>query len=129
MSFRLAPLHPPEGHVRDIQEVLKEKECAIEQVRREVEALRSVSPFLSNAVPNIPQPAFLGDANPERASQLGEALRTITPLLVDDADELDPGLRARLVEAGESERNLGRTKTFAHQLRQLAAPLLGANFR
>jgi hypothetical protein len=115
--------------VRDIQELLKEKECAIEQLRREVEALRSVSPLLSDAGPDIPHPVVLCQTSTERASQLGDDLRTIAPLLVDETDEFDPGLRARLVEAAESERNLSRKRTIRHQLRQLAAPLLGAGLQ
>jgi len=36
-------LHSVEGKMRDVYELLREKAHAIEQVRREVEALRSVA--------------------------------------------------------------------------------------
>ena len=115
--------------MRDIQELLKEKERAVEQVRRQVEALRSVCPLLSHAGPNTPQPAVRREPSAEKASQLGEALRAVAPLLVEETDGFDPGLRARLVEAAESDHNLGRARKISHQIRQMAAPLLGASFR
>ena len=115
--------------MRDIQELLKEKERAIEQVRRQVEALRSVCPLLSHAGPNTPQPAVCWELGAEKDNQLGEALRAVAPLLVEETDEFDPSLRARLVEAAERDRNLGRTRKISHQLRQMVAPLLGASFR
>ncbi len=87
--------------MRDIQELLKEKERAIEQVRRQVEALRSVCPLLSHAGPNTPQPAVCWELGAEKDNQLGEALRAVAPLLVEETDEFDPSLRARLVAAGE----------------------------
>jgi hypothetical protein len=43
-----------EAIVRDIYEVLREKEGAIEQVRRAVQALYSITPLLSNANATIP---------------------------------------------------------------------------
>ena len=41
---------------------------------------------------------------------MGEALRAVAPLLVEETDEFDPSLRARLVEAAERDRNLGQDK-------------------
>jgi hypothetical protein len=114
--------------VRDIQEILREKECAIERVRREVEALRSVSPFLSDSGPSIPH-SVRSETSTDRVSQLREALNTVAPLLVDETDGFDPGLRARLVEAGESDRTHSRAKKISHHLRQWATPLLGASSR
>jgi hypothetical protein len=113
--------------VRDLYEVLREKEGAIEQVRREVQALRSVIPLLTDAKTSIPQPAVSTEAKTEPVSQLGEALRTVAPLLVDETEDLDPGVRARLVEAAENDSKLGRAQKISRQLRQIAAPLLGAN--
>jgi hypothetical protein len=49
-------------------------------------------------------------------------------LLVQDTDESDPNLRARLVDAADSDRNLGNAKKISHQLRQMAVPPLGASF-
>lgn len=115
--------------MRDFYEVLREKEHALEQVRRELEALRSVTPLLSDAIPNAPQTALGRKAATETANQLREALRTVAPLLVDETEELDPAIRARLVEAAENDANLGRTRGISRHLRSMAAPLLRANFR
>jgi hypothetical protein len=56
--------------VRDIYEVLREKEDAIKRVRREVEALRSVTPLLDDetgARSNIPAgPAVRMEATTEK---------------------------------------------------------------
>jgi len=113
--------------VRDIYEVLREKEAAIESVRREVEALRLVIPLLGHARPSIPQADVSRDARTEPGSQEGEALRTVAPLLVDETEDLDPEVRARLIEAAESDSKLGRAHRISRQLRHIAAPLLGAN--
>jgi hypothetical protein len=130
MKYTSVPLRPPkEGHVRDFYEVLREKEHAIEQVRRELEALRSVTPLLSDAISNTPKPVLGRKVTTETANQLGEALRTVAPLLVDETEEFDPAIRARLVEATENDANLGRTKGISRHLRSMAAPLLRANFR
>jgi hypothetical protein len=91
-----------EGNVRDIYEVLREKEDAIERVRREVKALRLVVPLLADAKTGIPQPVVSTEASTEPVSQLGEALRTVAPLLVDETEDLDPDVRARLIEAARS---------------------------
>jgi hypothetical protein len=113
--------------VRDIFEVLREKEAAIERVRREVKALRLVTPLLAHASPSIPQPAVSREARTEPVSQEGEALRTVAPLLVDETEDLDPEVRTRLIEAAENDSKLGRAQRISRQLRHIAAPLLGAN--
>jgi hypothetical protein len=122
-------LRPPqEAIVRDVYEVLREKEQAIEQVRREVEALRSVTPLLSDARSTIPQPVVHREANTETVSQeLGEALRTVASLLLDETEDFDPEVRARLVEATENDSKLGRARKISRQLRHFATPLLRAN--
>ena len=109
--------------MRDIYEVLREKEDAIERVRREVKALRLVIPLLADAKTSIPQPAV----STEPVSHLGEALRTAAPLLIDETEDLDPEVRARLIEAAENDSKLGRAQKISRQLRHSAAPLLGAN--
>jgi hypothetical protein len=86
--------------------VLREKEGSIEQVRREVQALYSVTPPLSNANVTIPQAAVGGEARTETVSeQLAEALRTVAPLLVDEIEDFDPEVPARLVEGAENNSN------------------------
>ena len=114
--------------MRDIYEVLREKEDAIESVRREVKALRLVIPLLADAQTSIPQLVVPTEARTETGNQqLGEALRTVAPLLVDETEDLDPEVRARLIEAAESDSKLGRAQRISRQLRHIAAPLLGAN--
>jgi hypothetical protein len=119
---------PQEAIVRDVYEVLREKEEAIEQVRREVEALRSVTPLLSDARSTIPQPVVRREPGTETISQqLGEALRTVAPLLVDETEDFDPEVRARLVEGAEKQFQFGRARRISRQLRHFATPLLRAN--
>jgi hypothetical protein len=113
--------------VRDIYEVLRDKEDAIERVRREIKALRLVIPLLADAKTSIPQPAARREANTEPVSQLGEALSTVAPLLVDETEDLDPEVRARLIEVAENDSKPGRAQKISRQLRYIAAPLLGAN--
>ena len=125
--LRFLGAHPQGGNVRDIYEVLREKEDAIERVRREVKALRLVIPLLADAKTSIPQPAVSTEARTEPVSQLGEALRTVAPLLVDETEDLDPEVRARLIEAAENDSKPGRAQKISRQLRHIAAPLLGAS--
>jgi len=124
---------PQEGNVQNVYEVLREKEHAIERVRREIEALRSVSPLLADKIDarlNISeQPAARGEGRTDTVSQLREALRTVAPLLADGTEGLDPAIRARLIEAGENDSKLRGSKKISRQLRLIAAPLLGASLR
>lgn len=106
--------------MRNVYDMLREKEDAIERLRREVEALRSVTPLVADARSNIPQSATCREARIEMASELGEALRAIAPLLVDHTLDLDPEIRARLVEATERESRPGRTAKILQQFRQMA---------
>jgi hypothetical protein len=111
--------------VRNINEILEEKELAIERLRREIEALQSVTPLFAEprAIADT-SPASLQPTN-ESAQQLHEALRTVAPLLLDDAEELDPDLRARLADASEADcRQMANSRLTRH-LKQITAPLLG----
>jgi hypothetical protein len=62
-------------------------------------------------------------------TELGAALRTVAPLLVDETDEFDPEIRARLVEAAENDFKLSTAKRISRHLRHVAGPLLGSNAR
>jgi hypothetical protein len=120
--------------VRDIYEVLREKEDAIERVRREVEALRSVSFLLDDetARSNIAAPpAAHREVRTETAmvSQQRDALSTAVPLFADETDDVLAKIRARLIEAAENDSKLGRSKKISRRLRHIAAPLLGASLR
>jgi HEAT repeat protein len=108
--------------MRDVYKVLREKVDAIEQVRREVEALRSVSPLLTDARSNSFHLAAHREVGNMTSSEMGDALRTVAPLLIDETEDVNPQLRARLIEAGE---NQGTRRKISQQLRHLAAPWLG----
>ena len=98
--------------MRDIYEVFREKEDVIERVRREVNALRSVTPLLVDKMAarlnvSAPPPAG-GDVRTEMVSQVVDALSTAAPLLADETDEVLAKLHARLIEGAENEAKLGR---------------------
>jgi hypothetical protein len=112
--------------MRDVYKVLREKVDAIEQVRREVEALRSVSPLLTDAKSNSFHLATHREVGTMTSSEMGDALRTVAPLLIDETEDVNPQLRARLIEAGENDFNQGTRRRISQQLRHLAAPWLGA---
>jgi len=110
--------------VRDIQELLREKELAIERVRREVEALRSLGPWLSESGVFIPRSRSPREGGTDTDNAIGTALRTAGPLLVEEYG-VSPEIRARLAEAAENELSLSRASRISRQLRRIAAPLLG----
>ena len=101
--------------MRNVYQVLREKSDAVAQVRREVEALRSVSPFLAD---NRSDPYHSDTRQVGKtltSTELCDALRTVAELLSDDALDFDPDVRARLVEAGEEDSNR-RTRRFSSWL-------------
>jgi hypothetical protein len=102
--------------VRDIHQLLREKEHAIEQVRLEVDALRSVSPLLSD---RVAVNALFGEAGTDASTELVAALRRVAPLLVDETDGFDPGIRARLIEAAERDFNLSTARKLSGQLKHI----------
>ena len=108
--------------------MLREKEDAIERVRREVRALRSVTPLLDDKMAarlNVSAPPAAGEVRTEMVSQVVDALSTAAPLLADETDAVLAKLRARLIEAAENDAKLGRAQKISRQLRHIAAPLLG----
>ena len=123
-AWHRCPLATPlEGNMRDIQQLLREKEEAIAQLRREVEALRSVTPLLSETGVFIPRSFVNQKAGIETDAAIGAALVTVGPLLADE-NEFDPGIRARLAEATENDFKRSSTNGISRQLRRIAAPLL-----
>jgi len=123
---------PQEGNLQNVYEVLREKERAIERVRREIEALRSVSPLLADKTDarlNLSARPAAREESTDTISQLGEALRTVAPLLADETEGIDPAIRARLIEAGENDSKLRESKKISRHLRLIAAPLLGSSRR
>ena len=112
--------------MRDVHEVLREKENAIERIRREVEALRSVKLLLTHETgsrSSIPAPPVAcREVETEALSQLGEA-RNPASLLTDETEHALAKIRARLIEAAENDSKPGIAKKISRQLRQIAAPL------
>jgi hypothetical protein len=115
--------------VRDVYDVLREKENAVERARQEVEVLRSVAPLLANETERSKlEPAVRREATTEKVKQLREALRTVAPLLADEAYDLVAKIRARRIEEEANDAKLARAKKIFRQLRRITAPLLGADF-
>jgi len=117
----------------NLHEVLREKENAMERIRREVEAVRSVTPSLAHETEvgsNIlVSPVVCREVETEAIRQPGEGRNPVTPLLIDETDRALAQIRARLIEAAENDSKLGRAKRISRQLRQIAAPVLGAILR
>ncbi len=115
--------------MRDIHAVLREKQNALEQLRRDLQALRSVTPLLDEDIGrgmDIPVPPVARqEVRTESATQQEEALGTAVPLFADETDVLAE-IRARLVEAAENDPKLGRSNKISRTLRHIAGPLLGA---
>jgi len=118
--------------MRDIHAVLREKQNALEQLRRELQALRSVTPLLDEDLGrgmDIPvPPVACQEVRTQTATQREEAVGTAAPLFADETDVLAE-IRARLVEAAENDRQLRRSNKISRALRHIAAPLLGASLR
>lgn len=108
--------------MQDVRQLLKQKEEAINQVRREVEALRFLSPWFTVS-PNIQRNSLCTD-NTETAAALKTAMRTAAPLLMDDADEFDPEIRARLIKGAASEFDERGKKKISSQLKRIASVLM-----
>ena len=110
--------------MRDIQEVLHEKQRAMERVRSEIEALRSLTPLLSEPGAFIAKPTIVEHGIGSDAAVLGSALQTAGPLLGEE-NGFDPEIRARLAEAAENALKLSSANRISRGLRRIAAPLFG----
>jgi protein TonB len=84
--------------VRDVYEILREKEHAVERVRREVEALRSVAPWLTEEAATrsrVPlQQSVPMEAPREMVSRQREALRRATSPVADETRDLAGKIRS-----------------------------------
>ena len=110
--------------MRNIQEVLDEKQRTIERVRSEVEALRSLTALLSETDVFMAKPPLVDPTIEADAAVLGSALQTAGPLLGEEHG-FDPEIRARLAEAAENALKLSSTNRVFRGLRRIAAPLFG----
>lgn len=103
--------------MRDVYEVLRAKEILIEQLRREIEALRLAAPLLSDDRGN----GSLAEASGNRKESDAQSLPSITRL------------RARLPKKSgrestvvADEETAGTTQRISGRLRRLARPVLDA---
>jgi len=99
--------------MQDVWQLLRQKEEAIEQVRREVEALRFVCPWF-NISSNVHLPT-----NPDAATALKAAMCTVGPLLADTVEEFDPMIRERLIKGAEIDSMERKTSRFSRHLRRI----------
>lgn len=104
--------------MRDVYEVLRAKEILIEQLRREIEALRLVAPLLNDDRDN----GSLADVPGNRTESDAQSFRSIKR-----------SGRARLPKEADRERTLvteeetaGATQRISGRLRRLARPVLDA---
>jgi len=104
--------------MRNVQEVLKEKKSAVERVRREVEALRLVTPLLADEADsgwNIRlQPAVTAEEADEGASPR-----------VHEIEDFRAEIPARATETATNDAKFARAKKISRQLRRIAEPLFG----
>ena len=104
--------------MRNIDEVLREKNSAVERVRREVEALRLVAPLLAEAGDKsgtFVQPVVTGEPSSEldwNPSQKAEN---------------SPAKAAAKGKRSASEAKFGKARRLSSQLRRITAPLLGTS--
>ena len=115
--------------MRNVYEVLREKEEAVAQVRREIETLRSATPWLvseKNTRLDISErPAEYLEVMKEAVGQTGDALGPPLTPAVDEMEEALDKIRMRLVEAADDESKLRGPKKISRHLRHMAASLLG----
>lgn len=117
--------------MRNIYEVLREKEEAVAQVRREIETLRSATPFPWRAseentrLDRSERPAECLEVMRGAVGQTEDELGPPVTPAVDEMEEALDKIRTRLVEAADSESKLRGPKKISRHLRHMAASLLG----
>jgi hypothetical protein len=103
--------------MRDVYEVLRAREILIEQLRREVEALRLVAPLLNDDRDNGP----LADAPGNEMESDAQSVRSIGG--IDGPRLSNPSDRESTVT---NEEAVGAAKRISGRLRRLARPVLDA---
>lgn len=105
--------------MRNVYEALKEKRGAIEQLRREIEALRLVAPMLAEAGDAkgsiFVQPLKTGEAASEMAWNSSQQRESLTAQ--------EPAKPKRIA----SDTKFAKAKKISRELRRITAPLLGAS--
>jgi hypothetical protein len=82
--------------MKNVYQVLKQKECEAELVRQQIAALRQAIPLLADR--QLAAPDRSRKPKPEEVGQWKDALRLAAPLLADEEDDLIANLRARRFE-------------------------------
>jgi hypothetical protein len=105
--------------MRDVYEILRAKEILIEQLGREIEALRLVAPLLNDDTDN----GSLADGPRIRQNRMLSSVRSIGRRgRARLRKESDPGRTA----ATNDEETVGAAETISSRLRRLARPMLDA---
>jgi hypothetical protein len=85
--------------MKNVYQVLKQKECEAELVRQQIAALRQAIPLLADTLLGAPDPSRKPPRpTPEEVGQWKDALRLAAPLLAEEEDDLVANLRARRFE-------------------------------
>lgn len=83
--------------MKNVYEVLQQKEREAERLRREILALRLATPLLVD-VAGAAQSSRLTPPSQQQVREWKEALSLAAPLLADDTDDLASTLRARNIQ-------------------------------
>ena len=108
--------------MRNAYAVLRERECAVGRVRREIEALRLVSHLLADQIDprSVPYVSGVGsECHVEIASKQGNALEGGILRPVDDIEDDFAKIRARLVTAAGSDVKKLRVRNVLLQFRHV----------
>jgi hypothetical protein len=101
--------------MRDVQELLRAKESAVERVRREVEALRLVTLLLEDS----------GSDTCLRSARTAEGTHKVASLCADETEDFPAEIPARAPEAVANDVRFARAKKISRQLRRIAEPWFG----
>ncbi len=89
--------------MKNVYEVLQQKQREAERLRREIMALRLATPLLAD-VAGTALPSEAAPPSQEQIRQWKEALSLAAPLLADEADDLASTLRARNLQTSSKGR-------------------------
>ena len=102
--------------MRNIYDLIRQKETELESLERDIAALRVVAPLLvegANGISEVPQEMLT--QRQERSTpachqpiEQPEAISVAAPLLIDASDDLAEKIRARRLQATDNEAKSGR---------------------
>jgi len=112
---------PKESTMRDVYELLREKESAVQRVAREIEILRLAAPLLTDDVDTGLAPAAASTGKElARAQELHSRVSGAAPSLV--TSEVDSGRTG-----GPDVEKLVSVKKISARLKRLARPLVNTS--